>query len=655
MINKFSISLILIFFSFAVFSQLPEYGPAFLQDEVASIYITIDPDSMDAVLNSENWGIEREFPANFRYESTYGEDIVENIGLRLRGNTSLNAAKKSFKVSFNSFVQGNKWNGLEKLNLNGSQNDPSMIRAALCWNVIRRAGLPGSRTSFVKLFINDEYKGLYTNVEHIDEEFTSTYFPGSQYSSLFKCLYPATLEYLGPNDEDYNFIQFGRRPYDQKTNDYTNDYRELAEFIDILNNSTLSELPCRLERKFNVDNYLKYAALDVLMGNWDGYAYNKNNYYLAIDNRTGQVQYLAYDLDNTLGIDWLGQDWVERNALSWSNSSEGRPLFERLMEINQYQERYEYYLRLFAQTVLEPETIANISADMISLISEAAENDEYRTMDYGFSYEDFLNSLDSAWGNQVDYAINEFVFLRDSSALAQTSEQEITPMIQGGYMEQLSENAYCWVSGSTNENVNLILFTDEAGQNQFLSRQMLDDGVFPDEASGDGIYSCEVSPEIALEGNRLYYRFEIENINKIWPCEPRLHFLMDENTHFINEVMSRNTASIQDGEGNFSDWIEVYNSTSDVWNTDGYYLTDNIEFLNKWALPELQILPNQFHLFWANELEDLERNYCIFSLAAGGETIFLVRKEDDAYIMSQTLIIPNLQANQSYGPITDGG
>ena len=50
------------------------------------------------------------------------------IGFRTRGNTSLQAGKKSFKIDFNNGL--GTWNGLHELNLNGSHNDPSMIRAA---------------------------------------------------------------------------------------------------------------------------------------------------------------------------------------------------------------------------------------------------------------------------------------------------------------------------------------------------------------------------------------------------------------------------------------------------------------------------------------------------------------------------------------------
>ena len=67
---------------------------------------------------------------------------LNNVGIRLRGNTSLTAPKKSFKLDFNSFVPGRKFFGLEKLNLNANQNDPSLFRAAISWDILKEMNLP---------------------------------------------------------------------------------------------------------------------------------------------------------------------------------------------------------------------------------------------------------------------------------------------------------------------------------------------------------------------------------------------------------------------------------------------------------------------------------------------------------------------------------
>lgn len=639
------------------FSQLPEFGPAFLQDEVASVYISIDQDSLDALLSQENWGNDREFPANFTYISSETTDSISDIGFRLRGNTSLGAAKKSFKISFNTFEEGRKWQGLEKMNLNGSHNDPSMIRAALCWNTIRRAGLPGSRTSFVKLYVNNEYKGLYSNIEHIDEEFADKYFPGSQYNSLFKCLYPAPLDFISNNPDDYNFIQFDRRPYDQKTNDYTSDYREIAHFIDVLNNTPESEFKCEIERIFNVNDFLKYSAIDALTGNWDGYGFNKNNYYLQVNYRTGQIEFIPYDLDNTLGIDWIGQDWTERDILSWWNEAESRPLIEKLIEVQEFAARYKYYISEYAQGLLHADTLREVAENMMDLIYDAAVDDEYRTQDYGFTIEDFENSLDSAWGQHVAFGIIEYQSLRNENALmqvGQTFDQEM--MIKGGYFDPISGITRARVSNFNNEYLEIRISENADLSGNYIQIEMQDDGEFPDDVAGDLIFSALTPAADEIQSNLLYYRFIASTKGTVhqWPCSSRRVYRDTANINFLNEIMSKNNSQISDPEGNFSDWIELYNPYFIPWETDGYFLTDNPDRLNKWPLPALSISGGNLQLIWANSMEDLARIYCNFNLSASGEWIGLYQKDDDHYRLIQYVEVPELNDNESFGQTTDG-
>jgi len=659
MIQNPILSLIL-FFSciFSIHAQLPEYGLAFLQNEVATIRITIDQDTLDAVLSEENWGNDREFHAHFKYESSGLVDSVDNIGFRLRGNTSLQAAKKSFKISFNTFAQGNKWQDLEKLNLNGSHNDPSMIRAALVWDVIRNANLPGARTSFVKLYFNNEYRGLYTNVEHIDENFADTYFPGSQYSSQFKCLNPAPLDFISNNSNDYNFEQFGRRPYDQKINDYTQDYRELAELISIINNTSLAALPCALERKFNVDSYLKYAAIDVLTGNWDGYAYNKNNYYLQLNRNTGQFQFIPYDVDNTMGIDWLGQDWTTRNAMNWAPSSESRPLFKRLLQVTEYSLRYQHYIQEYAATIFHPDTIVNKANAMISLISEAAFLDDYRTQDYGFTYDDFLNSIDSAWGNHVDYGIKDYTELRVQSALNQTNDSPQQSQLIGGYIDQYVKSAFAQCSNNESGNMHLLISNTPQLTSLLHDIELFDNGILPDLIVNDGVYSADLSSITNWSTEKIYYKFsfspDASSLSFNWPCNSRLHFISNGSDQYLNEVMTNNSSTIADELGLFSDWIEVYNPKLTSWDMDQYYLSDDSLQLNKWPLPRTVLNPQEFNVFRANRFEDLNRDFCNFSLNANGESLFLSKEEVDAFQIKQKIFIPSLQANTSFGRVTDG-
>ena len=42
----------------------------------------------------------------------------------------------------------------------------------------------------------------------------------------------------------------------------------------------VTRISCFIEDNFEVDLYLKTLAAEILIGHWDGYAYNHNNYYL---------------------------------------------------------------------------------------------------------------------------------------------------------------------------------------------------------------------------------------------------------------------------------------------------------------------------------------------------------------------------------------
>ena len=317
---------------------VPALGPAFLEDEVATVRLTLSEDDWAFILNPDNAYSNQEWPATFVYESSAGIDTVENVGMRLRGNTSREAAKKSFKVSFNTFTPGASWNGLEKLNLNGNHNDPSMLRARMVWEFMRAQGHVAPRVSHVRVYVNGEYRGLYINVEHVDEEFIQKRFKHDD-GNLWKCTYPGDLAYLGEDPEAYKLTPWwsDQRVYELKTNTVEDDYSAIAELCTVIGTVPDDEFECALEAIFDVDAFLKTAAMEILVGHWDNYIGNHNNYYLYERPTDGRLMMISYDVDNTLGIEW-GGGWATHNVYQWDQWGE-RPLYERVMGIEQYRTR----------------------------------------------------------------------------------------------------------------------------------------------------------------------------------------------------------------------------------------------------------------------------------------------------------------------------
>ena len=59
----------------------------------------------------------------------------------------------------------------------------------------------------------------------------------------------------------------------------------------------------------------------------------------------------------------------------------------------------------------------------------------------------------------------------------------------------------------------------------------------------------------------------------------------------INEFLASNTGVIQDADGDYSDFIELYNAGDQPLDLAGWHLTDDGEFLDQWEFPSVTLGP----------------------------------------------------------------
>lgn len=383
--------LLQLFIPLAAVSQVPfpDPGLVFRDDLLPVIRLYLPMDSLDKMyLNPRS---DQEMQAQFAFESGIVRDTLPLVGIRFRGNTSRHSAKKSIKISFNTFNTRQSFFGLEKMNLNGEHNDPSVIRSKLCWDLCRSFRVPAPRANHILLYINDIFWGVYINVEQIDEEFASLRF-GNKKGNLYKCLYPADLTFRSKNPDYYKFSSGGRRAYTLKTNEELDDYSDLGHFIDVLNNTPLTSLQSELEKVINVGNLLRIIVLDVFSGNWDGPFYNKNNFYLYQNTRSEKFELIPYDLDNTFGIDWFNIDWAARPVYDWSPEGEPRPLYTRILSVPSYREEYTRLFHEFLNSFSDGQFVKKIE-DIRNIYGNYIGNDPFYRQDYGWTTTIFYNSF----------------------------------------------------------------------------------------------------------------------------------------------------------------------------------------------------------------------------------------------------------------------
>lgn len=69
---------------------------------------------------------------------------------------------------------------------------------------------------------------------------------------------------------------------------------------------------------------------------------------------------------------------------------------------------------------------------------------------------------------------------------------------------------------------------------------------------------------------------------------------------YINEGSNKNYTTIADEYGDYPDWIEIYNPSSDTVQLLNYSLSDEINNPTKWIFPNTQLLPGEYKLIFCS-------------------------------------------------------
>lgn len=121
----------------------------------------------------------------------------------------------------------------------------------------------------------------------------------------------------------------------------------------------------------------------------------------------------------------------------------------------------------------------------------------------------------------------------------------------------------------------------------------------------------------------------------------------------INEVMTSNSAVYPDFQGQYQDWIELYNSSNQIVDLAGYGLSDDSNQPFQWKFPSV-IIPAKGFLIVFCSSKNVEFNgelHSNFKLSASGETAYLSAPSG---VLLSKIKTPSLMENQSYARTNDG-
>ena len=629
-------------------------GFSLYDDQVIARFEALLPaDSLARMLNNPNE--DREYRCTVVYTRSGVTDTLRDCGLSIRGNTSRSAAKKQFRISFNTYRNGQNVEGISDLNLYGMHNDPSISRAKFYYELSERVGAHSARAAHVNLYLNGQYRGVYLNVEHLNEDFMQMRF-AQDYGNLFKCLWPADLTYRSNNPNDYKFTSGGRRAYDLMTNTSADDYTRFALMVRTLTQTSSSQIYCHLDSVLDVESTLLTLATDLSSGHWDSY-YNKNNFYLYEHPIDRRFRFLPYDTDNTFGIQWGGPNYRTLSPYSFT-PGESRPLYDKLMANSETRDIYTFYLRRLANRQVQAPYLAFVDS-IRDRLAPFALLDSFRTLDYGFTYAEFLQSFSGNLNRaHVTGSITPFLIARSASTLgALTGPSNLAPIVH----RPLVLNPYpgrratirVRIEDELSSGVTAVALATQDGVT--LQIPLWDDGLHGDGASGDGVYGAYWNLNSAVQQCSVQVRaLDVAQNQRIRPCNPMRVALRNQGPLVLNEIMALNRTGITDQANQTSDWIELHNTGLQPYSLNGVFLTDNMAEPGRWRLPNLTIPAGGFVLVWASGDTTRGNLHANFTLSGYGECVGLHRLQGSQFVIMDTLCYGTQQDDVAWGRAGDG-
>ena len=276
----------------AAFTLADIYNPA----KITSIELTIPPTS-EVALNRRSTA------------KTYTEASVTitaagykmgpiQIGLRLKGSTSFQLLNQtpSFKMAFNwGALKGSRFLGLKNMTLNAMTQDESKLHEFGAYKLFNAMGVAAPRTGWANLKINGINRGLYLNVESIDDIFL-----GSRFKDTTQHLYEGVaLNDLKPGkanggENDGAFLVKEGWVSTPNKND-------LQKLITTANYTSPLSWWVNLAKVTDRAQLIRMWAVENFVGHWDGYSGPLNNNYFLRSNTSGKFVMLPWGADQTFG------------------------------------------------------------------------------------------------------------------------------------------------------------------------------------------------------------------------------------------------------------------------------------------------------------------------------------------------------------------
>ena len=597
------------------------------------------------------------------YANDIGERLVATVvingvqydscGVKYKGNSSydVNRTKNPFNIKLDYIKGSQNVDGYETLKLSNVYKDPSFVREVLAYEIARKY-TTAPQANFTNVTVNGSLFGLYTNVENINKNFVKNhywedngaFFKGEQIQGPPAAGCPGFPPPTGAPIWGYlNSDSTCYEKYYELEGDF--GYKAVMNMLDTFNNYAAD-----MEEVLNIDRHIWSIAFSNTFVSLDSPLNIPHNYYIYRDVN-GRFNHILWDENLSFGTFGLGDaptTLIGSQQLDpYFNNNSDFPIINQVLQNNTYKNMYFAHMRTFLT-----ENIANnLYTDRIDTIQTLIDADVQADPLKFYTYTDFQNNVNTTASGQ--YGIAELMGARDTY-LNTLPELTATPPTISNITTPVSiaQSATITITADITNATYAYLGTREKEVDRFIKTQLFDDGVHNDGAAGDGTYGVDIT--VGLADIQYYIYAENANAGMFSPVRAEYEFydLVIDKGVVINEIMAANSATIADQDGEFDDWIELYNNSTSAVVLDGYYLSDNAANLTKWSFPTgTTINANDYLIIWADEDPLQTGLHADFKLSGSGESLTL---SDNNLKLIDEISFGNQTSDISYGRYVNG-
>jgi uncharacterized protein (TIGR03437 family) len=302
------------------------------------------------------------YPASFRWR-----DIeLAKVGVRSRGSGTRNPIKPNLGIDFSRYDSKQRFLSLKSLTTRNFAQDASMVREFLTMKIFARLGLPYLREAHARVYVNEEYAGIYLLVEPIDSRYLRSRF-GEDKGYLYDYGWDGTsyrFEYKGGDPSLYVPV-----PFEPKTNEDAPDAERLVEMIRLINQAPDDRFAELVGEYLHFDSFLAHIAAEQFAGETDGFLGESGmaNFYLYRRMADNRFVILVWDKDNTFSS-------PDRPLLQ---NAPGNVLIRRALQVPELRQRF-LEIAMHATESLEGPWLAQEHERAYAQIRDAALADPYR-------------------------------------------------------------------------------------------------------------------------------------------------------------------------------------------------------------------------------------------------------------------------------------